>query len=98
MLKTLPFYWKRGIDTTYSINKAGGRKIIVTQEGEDNTIDVFIEFYTKQGNIKEKSHNVKNETKSDDYAQPHQNKPTTQKGHHTTHLYKRKSAITFAFS
>ena len=49
------------------------------QEGDDITIDSFIEFYTILVNIEEKAQYVRRQAKPDEKSHPHQNKPSTHK-------------------
>ena len=51
----------------------------MTEEGDDITIDSFIEIYTNLLNIEEKAQYVRKQAKPDDKSHPHQNKTPTQK-------------------
>ena len=51
----------------------------MTEEGDNITIDSFIEFYTNLVNIEEKAQYVRKQAKPDDKSHPHQNKTPTQK-------------------
>ena len=54
-------------------------KIKMIQEGDDITIDSFIEFYTNLVNIEEKAQYVRRQAKPDEKSHPHQNKASTHK-------------------